>query len=78
MSNIFVDDICLQTYPCQHYVTIDGISKCLFSTEIYELLINNIKNNKELKIHKDYLDHFRDNEQIVDYLVDDEGYIYYN
>jgi hypothetical protein len=29
---------CLESYPCQHYVTVDGKGKNMYGVEIYRLL----------------------------------------
>lgn len=40
--NIECSDLCLQTYPCQHKVTINGIYKgVLFGDDIKKLYIDN-------------------------------------
>lgn len=42
MSNaIDVDDSCMESYPCQHYVSIDGASMgTWYGTEIYKWYVD--------------------------------------
>ena len=42
-QEIEIDDVCMESYPCQHGVTVDGVKKVLGGPEIAKLLVLNGK-----------------------------------
>lgn len=56
-SDINVSDICLQSYPCQHKVSIKNTTpKLLYGTDIYKLYVeNNLLVPEHFKIYKNYI-----------------------
>lgn len=40
-KNITVDDVCMESYPCEHMVTIDGIQNIMDGVSIYKLFKTN-------------------------------------
>ena len=58
-SNItlVIDDICIEYYPCKHYVTLNGEYKCLDGIEICKWCIkNNIEIPEHFQYYKNVLD----------------------
>ena len=55
MYKIKVHSMCYQTYPCQHYCTINNVNKLLNGLEIKKLLIeNNMTDTKDYEHFKKY------------------------
>jgi hypothetical protein len=35
---VIIDEMCIETFPCKHYISIDGQKQCADATEIHDLL----------------------------------------
>ncbi len=51
-GGIKVSGLCIETYPCQHYVEYDNIKTTLFGTEVYKLF-----EKKKLPVPKHFLEY---------------------
>ena len=54
-DQIKIEMACMESYPCQHMVTIDGKKHCMFGQDIYKMLKEkNLTIPRHFESYKDY------------------------